>query len=85
MREFSGQQKRLEDELESVRGKLATSEQAHQSLKDEYQALQLTYSSHEVKLREVESENDRLVSPEREREREREIVGEGVGWCRGPS
>ena len=62
MREMSDQQKRLETELEDVRKKLRSSQQTHQALYDEHQALQMAYSSHEKKLKEVETENDRLVS-----------------------
>ena len=59
---MSGQQKKLEVELEAVRKELVSSLQANQALVDEHQALQLVYSSHELKLKEVEAENDRLVS-----------------------
>lgn len=62
MREVATQRKKLEEELETAKKELAASRQTNQALVDEHQALQLAYNSHEVKLKEVEVENDRLVS-----------------------
>ena len=62
MREVTSQRKKLEEELDTTRKELASSQQTNQALVDEHQALQLAYNSHEVKLKEVEAENDRLVS-----------------------
>ena len=61
MREGAAQQKKLEEELETSRKELSASLQTNQGLFDEHQALQLAYNSHEVKLKDVEVENDRLV------------------------
>jgi autophagy-related protein 16 len=60
VREATSQRKRLEEELETTKKELASSQQTNQALVDEHQALQLAYNSHEVKLKEVELENDRL-------------------------
>ena len=62
LREMSDQQKQLESELEGVKKELTASQQTYQALYDEHQALHMAFSSHEKKLREVETENDRLVS-----------------------
>ena len=61
-RELSEQLKKLEHELETVQRELSASQQTNQALIDEHHALQLAYNSHEKKLKEVETENDRLVS-----------------------
>ena len=62
IRELSGQQLKLEKEVETVRKELSSSQQTNQALIDEHHALQLAYNSHEKKLKEIETENDRLVS-----------------------
>lgn len=62
IRELTVQQRKTEDELESTKKELSSSQQTQQALFDEHQALQLAYNSHEKKLKEVEIENDRLVS-----------------------
>ena len=62
IRELSGQQRRLEEEVESTRKELTATQQTNQALIDEHHALQLAYNSHEKKLRDIETENDRLVS-----------------------
>ena len=62
IRELSGQQRRLEEEAESARKELSATQQTNQALIDEHQALQLAYNSHEKKLRDIQMENDRLVS-----------------------
>ena len=62
VREATSQRKRLEEELDTAKKELASAQQTNQALVDEHQALQLAYNSHEVKLKEVEAENDRLVS-----------------------
>lgn len=61
-RELSGQQRKLEEEVEGLKKELNSSQQTNQALIDEHHALQLAYNSHEKKLKEVEAENDRLVS-----------------------
>ena len=48
--------------MESTRKELSATQQTNQALIDEHHALQLAYNSHEKKLRDVETENDRLVS-----------------------
>ena len=61
IREISDQQKKFEVELEMVKKELTATQQSKQSLFDEHQALQMAFSSHEKKLKEIEAENDRLV------------------------
>lgn len=61
-RELSGQQRKLEEEVERLKRELNSSQQTNQALIDEHHALQLAFSSHEKKLKEVETENDHLVS-----------------------
>ena len=48
--------------MDGIRKELSTTQQTNQALIDEHQALQLAYNSHEKKLKDVEAENDRLVS-----------------------
>lgn len=61
-RELNGHQKRLEEEVERLMRDLSSSQLTNQALIDEHHALQLAFNSHEKKLKEVEAENDRLVS-----------------------
>uniref|UniRef100_A0A6Q2WST2 Autophagy-related protein 16 domain-containing protein n=1 Tax=Esox lucius TaxID=8010 RepID=A0A6Q2WST2_ESOLU len=52
----------LEGECRELRGKLQDLEQANQTLKDEYDALQITFGALEEKLRRTTDDNQELVS-----------------------
>ena len=52
----------LETECQELRGKLQDLERANQTLKDEYDALQITFTALEEKLRKTTEENQELVT-----------------------
>ena len=62
IRDLSGQVKKVEDGIDSLKKELTSSLNTNQALIDEHQALQLAYNSYDKKLKELEVENDRLVS-----------------------
>ena len=47
--------------MKELQAHVSSSDQIHQTLSDEHDALQLAFSSVEKKLQETEKENDRLV------------------------
>lgn len=52
----------LETECQELRSKLQDLERANQTLKDEYDALQITFTALEEKLRKTSEENQELVT-----------------------
>jgi len=52
----------LETECQELRSKLQDLERANQTLKDEYDALQITFTALEEKLRKTTEENQELVT-----------------------
>lgn len=52
----------LETECQELRSKLQDLEKANQTLKDEYDALQITFTALEEKLRKTTEENQELVT-----------------------
>lgn len=53
---------KLNKEIEELNAKLRSQELTHQTLQDEFQALQTVSNSNEGKLSSLERENDQLVS-----------------------
>ena len=62
MQEYQRQIAELEGECRELRGQLQDLEQANQTLKDEYDALQITFGALEEKLRRTTDDNQELVS-----------------------
>ncbi|KAK2846443.1 hypothetical protein Q5P01_009442 [Channa striata] len=62
MLEYQQQIASLEGECRELRGYLQDLERANQTLKDEYDALQITFSALEEKLRKITEDNQELVS-----------------------
>ncbi|XP_073673618.1 autophagy-related protein 16-1 isoform X2 [Garra rufa] len=62
MLEYQQQISRLEGECRELRNSLADLERANQTLRDEYDALQITFSALEEKLRKTTEENQELVT-----------------------
>ncbi|XP_054598395.1 autophagy-related protein 16-1 isoform X1 [Nothobranchius furzeri] len=60
--EYQQQSDRLEGDCRELRTSLQELEQANQTLKDEYDALQITFSALEEKLRKTTEDNQELVS-----------------------
>lgn len=62
MQEYQRQITELKGECWELRGQLQDLEQANQTLKDEYEALQITFGALEEKLRRTTNDNQELVS-----------------------
>lgn len=62
MLEYQQQISHLEGECRELRNSLADLERANQTLRDEYDALQITFSALEEKLRKTTEENQELVT-----------------------
>uniref|UniRef100_A0A673MAV6 APG16-like 1 n=1 Tax=Sinocyclocheilus rhinocerous TaxID=307959 RepID=A0A673MAV6_9TELE len=62
MLEYQQQISRLEGECRELRNSLADLERANQTLRDEYDALQITFSALEEKLRKTTEDNQELVT-----------------------
>uniref|UniRef100_A0AAQ4RJW7 APG16-like 1 n=1 Tax=Gasterosteus aculeatus aculeatus TaxID=481459 RepID=A0AAQ4RJW7_GASAC len=62
MSEYQQQVSSLEGDCRELRGYLQDLERANQTLKDEYDALQITFSALEEKLRKTSEDNQELVS-----------------------
>ncbi|KAL6104870.1 atg16l1 [Pungitius sinensis] len=62
MSEYQQQMSSLEGDCRELRGYLQDLERANQTLKDEYDALQITFSALEEKLRKTSEDNQELVS-----------------------
>ncbi len=62
MLEFQQQISRLEGECRELHNSLADLERANQTLRDEYDALQITFSALEEKLRKTTEDNQELVT-----------------------
>lgn len=62
MLEYQQQIAELQGECRELRGQLESLERANQTLKDEYDALQITFSALEEKLRRTTEDNQELVS-----------------------
>ena len=61
-RELENAKEKLENEIVELKQKIKSKDSTHQTLLDEYQALQVASTSYETKLSSLEKENDRLVS-----------------------
>lgn len=62
MLEYQQQISHLEGESRELRNSLADLERANQTLRDEYDALQITFSALEEKLRKTTEDNQELVT-----------------------
>lgn len=62
MLEYQQQIAQLEGECRDLRNALADLERANQTLRDEYDALQITFSALEEKLRKTTEDNQELVT-----------------------
>jgi len=62
MLEYQQQISRLEGECRELRNSLTDLERANQTLRDEYDALQITFSALEEKLRKTTEDNQELVT-----------------------
>uniref|UniRef100_A0A671NL58 Autophagy-related protein 16-1-like n=1 Tax=Sinocyclocheilus anshuiensis TaxID=1608454 RepID=A0A671NL58_9TELE len=62
MLEYQQQISRMEGECRELRNSLADLERANQTLRDEYDALQITFSALEEKLRKTTEDNQELVT-----------------------
>lgn len=87
MQEYQQRIEELEGECRDLRTSLQELERANQTLKDEYDALQITFSALEDKLRRTTEDNQELVSrwmAEKAQEANR-LNAENEKDCRLPS
>lgn len=63
VKDLESSKNKLEKMIRDLTTELKTKDSTHQTLQDEYQALQAVSAAHETKLSSLERENDQLVSP----------------------